>query len=144
MVSHSSLLHNFGKIIWFHLHREYKHYRPTNFNQCSLLLWTNLILLVHSRWRLVWDGVTPCWACSEQLVTRGCARGGHGVIGAHFAKIDPNFGFLVAIEGHSWPLLFELWGISEQVMTLKVCVLTPNFFYLRLLQGSSMTPDFKT
>ena len=30
---------------------------------------------------------------------RGCARRGHGVIGAHFAKMTPNFGFLAAFWG---------------------------------------------
>ena len=32
---------------------------------------------------------------------RGCAIGGHGVIGVDFAKITPNFGFLAAFRGHS-------------------------------------------
>ena len=32
---------------------------------------------------------------------RGCTRRGHGVIGAHFAKVTPNFGFLAAFGGYS-------------------------------------------
>ena len=71
-------------------------------------------------------------------------EGNMGVIGAHIAKMTPNFGFLVAFGGHSWPPHFELWGIPEQVMTLKFNILTLNFFYLKLLQKSSTTPDFKT
>ena len=60
-----------------------------------------------------------CWIKSRvrdfsvkiALISRGCARGGHGVIGAHFAKMTPNFGFLVAFEGHSWPPSFlTLWN----------------------------------
>ena len=72
-----------------------------------------------------------------------CARGGHRVIGTHFAKMTPNFGFLTPFRGHLWPSLFELWRIPQQVMTLKVCILI-LFFFLWLFQGSSMTPGFKT
>ena len=51
-------------------------------------------------------------------------------LGAHFAKMTPNYGFLVAFGVIHVPLFFELWGIPEQVMTLKVCILTPNFLSL--------------
>ena len=63
---------------------------------------------------------------------RGCARGGHGVIGAHFAKMTPNFGFV-----------FELWGIPGHIMTLKVCILIPNFLSLAA-SGVIHDPSFKT
>ena len=43
-----------------------------------------------------------CFTTENKVdICRGFARGGHGVIGPHFAKITPNFGFLVAIGGHS-------------------------------------------
>ena len=48
------------------------------------------------------------FALNMSFLHKGCARGGHGVVGVHFAKITPNFGFLVAFGGHSWPLLVEL------------------------------------
>ena len=68
-------------------------------------------------------------------MSRGCARRGHGVIVAHFANMTPNFWFLAAFGNHSWPPLFELWQIPEQVMTLKVCILTPNFFVSGCFRG---------
>ena len=45
-----------------------------------------------------------------------------------------NFGFLAAFGVIHDPLFFELWGIPEQVMTLKVCILTP-IFYIWLIRG---------
>ena len=36
----------------------------------------------------------PDESLQKYILSRGCARAGHGVIGAHFAKMTPNFGFL--------------------------------------------------
>ena len=43
---------------------------------------------------------------SSRDTTRGCAGRGHGVIGAHFAKMTPNFGFLEAFGVIHDPLFF--------------------------------------
>ena len=42
------------------------------------------------------------------LESRGCARRGHGLIGAHFAKVTPNFGFLAGFGVIHVPLFLSL------------------------------------
>ena len=61
-------------------------------------------------------------------------EGNMGVIGVHFAKMTPNFGFVAAFGDYSWPSVFELWGIPEQVM-IKVFILTPNYFICGCFRG---------
>ena len=51
----------------------------------------------------------------ENHKNRDCTRRGHGVIGAHFAKMTPNFEFLAVLGVIHGPLILN-FGNPEQVM----------------------------
>ena len=72
--------------------------------------------------------ISSIWPWSIMAGSRGCARGEHGVIGAHLQKWPPTLDFWQLLGVIDDPLFFfELCWIPEQVMTLTVCILTPIF-----------------
>ena len=60
-------------------------------------------------------------------MTRDCARGGTWGHKCTFCKMTPNFEFLATFRVIHDPLVLNFGEIPEQVMTLKVCILTSNF-----------------
>ena len=83
----------------------------------------------------IWSHICCASTSTNHSVScmQGCTRGGHGVIGTRFAKMTPNFGFLVAFGGHSWPPSLWTLGNSWAGNDPQSLHFETHFFYLWLL-----------